>query len=259
MKFFQVLLLCLWLRSTSTTPLLPLCACSQELTVLHSIFLQPKEIVWPGECFKIEDSQIPRSRWTLLSKHGQNMFALTKSMDISICKDIEKDDVYEGCPRIISRAEWGALPPKKRTPLSTPVKYAVVHHSDTPQCTTKSACIRRIKNIQNYHMKTRGWDDIGYNFLVGGDGNVYEGRGWDTKGAHVVMYNSVSLGICVIGDYSAATPTTTALNALRSIVNCLRSKNKVKYNYLLRGHRDLGSTSCPGTKLYNIIKHWPHY
>ena len=69
---------------------------------------------------------------------------------------LEKDDVYEGCPRIISRAEWGALPPKKRTPLSTPVKYAVVHHSDTPQCTTKSACIRRIKNIQNYHMKTRG-------------------------------------------------------------------------------------------------------
>lgn len=44
-----------------------------------------------------------------------------------------------------------------------------------------------------------GWDDIGYNFIVGEDGNVYEGRGWDIVGAHagVNTYNQQSLGIII--------------------------------------------------------------
>ena len=33
-------------------------------------------------------------------------------------------------------------------------------------------------------MESKNWDDIGYNFLIGGDGGVYEGRGWDKQGAH---------------------------------------------------------------------------
>jgi N-acetylmuramoyl-L-alanine amidase len=39
-----------------------------------------------------------------------------------------------------------------------------------------------------------GWDDIGYNFLVGEDGNIYEGRGWTQTGAHCIGYNSKSIG-----------------------------------------------------------------
>lgn len=39
-----------------------------------------------------------------------------------------------------------------------------------------------------------GWNDIGYSFVVGEDGNVYEARGWDSIGAHTKGYNSVGLG-----------------------------------------------------------------
>lgn len=52
-------------------------------------------------------------------------------------------------------------------------------------------------------MNRRGWTDIGYNFLVGEDGNVYEGRGWGKKGAHSVPFNGKSIGICIIGDYTS--------------------------------------------------------
>lgn len=54
---------------------------------------------------------------------------------------------------------------------------------------------------QNYHMNQKKWNDIGYNFLVGEDGNVYEGRGWGQHGAHSVSYNSKSIGICLIGNF----------------------------------------------------------
>lgn len=50
--------------------------------------------------------------------------------------------------------------------------------------------------LKNYHMDNEDYWDIGYNFLIGGDGSVYEGRGWDTVGAHagVTYYNQNGLG-----------------------------------------------------------------
>lgn len=42
---------------------------------------------------------------------------------------------------------------------------------------------------------------ICFRFLVGGDGNVYEGRGWNKTGAHSPGYNDISIGICLIGNF----------------------------------------------------------
>lgn len=52
-------------------------------------------------------------------------------------------------------------------------------------------------------MDHKQWEDIGYNFLVGEDGNVYEGRGWGVKGAHSIPYNGKSMGICMIGNFES--------------------------------------------------------
>lgn len=59
-----------------------------------------------------------------------------------------------------------------------------------------------MRSYQNLHMDDRGWWDIGYSFLIGEDGNVYEGRGWNYVGAHAPGYNTQSIGICVLGDFS---------------------------------------------------------
>jgi hypothetical protein len=40
-----------------------------------------------------------------------------------------------------------------------------------------------------------GWSDIGYSFVVGEDGNVYEARGWDKVGAHTHNYNHNGIGM----------------------------------------------------------------
>ena len=52
--------------------------------------------------------------------------------------------------------------------------------------------------LQNFHMDTRGWWDIGYNFLIGEDGRAYVGRGWDTLGAHAKGFNQQSIGKSII-------------------------------------------------------------
>jgi N-acetylmuramoyl-L-alanine amidase len=44
--------------------------------------------------------------------------------------------------------------------------------------------------------------DISFNFVVGEDGNIYEGRGWGVVGELAPNYSGRSIGICVIGDFT---------------------------------------------------------
>jgi N-acetylmuramoyl-L-alanine amidase len=108
-------------------------------------------------------------------------------------------------------------------------------------------------------MDSNGWSDIGYNYLVGEDGNAYEGRGWDRVGAHASNYNSVSLGISVIGSFSNRLPNDAALTVLSQLISCSVSNNKVSSSYTLHGHRDGVCTECPGDTFYALLETWPNY
>jgi N-acetylmuramoyl-L-alanine amidase len=94
-----------------------------------------------------------------------------------------------------------------------------------------------MRNIQNLHMNTNRWADIGYNFCVGGDGLVYEGRGWTRVGAHALNFNSVSIGICFIGTFTGSLPTLAARNAAQALIRCGVSGNHIRSDHRLGGHR----------------------
>lgn len=108
-------------------------------------------------------------------------------------------------------------------------------------------------------MTTRKYCDIAYSFLIGEDGNVYEGRGWSTEGSHTKTYNDISIGISFIGKFASREPNTAALNAAKELIACGVAKNFIKRDYVLRGHRNVGKTECPGNSLYNVIKKWPGF
>lgn len=61
-------------------------------------------------------------------------------------------------------------------------------------------------------MDSNGWSDIGYSFLIGGDGNIYEGRGWNVLGAHTQGYNSVGYGVCFIGSFTDVLPEQVSVD-----------------------------------------------
>jgi N-acetylmuramoyl-L-alanine amidase len=164
-----------------------------------------------------------------------------------------------GCPRIVTRAEWGARAPTSISYISHPVPRYFVHHTETGGCSNQADCSAICRSIQNYHMNSNGWSDIGYNFLVGGDGNAYEGRGWDRVGAHATNYNSVAIGVSAIGSFMNANPNNAALTAIQQLISCGISLGKLSSNYSLHGHRDGVCTDCPGNALYNTIRTWPRY
>ncbi|CAG0900370.1 unnamed protein product [Darwinula stevensoni] len=203
----------------------------------------------------------------------------------------------QGCggnPRIVTREEWGARPPNSETSMSTPVPFVIIHHTVTPHCHSISDCIPLVQLMQDLHMDTNGWDDIGYrqaeiksplnfvclpnrfrtflttasdfghvpkvlNFLVGEDGNVYEGRGWDRVGAHTPGFNSRGIAISVIGNYMEVLPNSAAMNTIEDLIDCGIGLGKIQSGYSLMGHRQASATLCPGDMLYDEITTWDHF
>lgn len=118
-------------------------------------------------------------------------------------------------------------------------------------------CSRLIQTIQASHQLK--WKEISYNFLIGGNGVVFEGRGWDKEGAHTPSHNANSLGVALIGSFNVNKPTDEQVRALRYLIEWGISSGKVDKEYKLFAHRQLHATDSPGTTVYEIIESWPHF
>lgn len=115
-----------------------------------------------------------------------------------------------------------------------------------------------MRNIQSYHIRI-DYGDIGYNFLVGGDGSIYVGQGWDNKGAHTFGYNAKSVCIAFMGDFTVDQATPEMFNATRLLLEEGVRRYMLDKDYKLYGHRDLRAFESPGETVYKVIQGWPHY
>ncbi|XP_054262422.1 peptidoglycan-recognition protein LF-like isoform X2 [Macrosteles quadrilineatus] len=116
--------------------------------------------------------------------------------------------------KYISREQWGARPPK--TPpenLKIPVLTLHVYDTRTKDCKTKEECMKTVQDLQNEYMFYRGFDDIPWNFLIGKDGNIYEGRGFKVKPIKTDLdhprqkkWDGKSIDVAYIGDYRRSNP-----------------------------------------------------
>ncbi|XP_062543633.1 peptidoglycan-recognition protein SD-like [Armigeres subalbatus] len=184
----------------------------------------------------------------------------SRSMDPS--ESAEAPTTTEALPpiRIISRREWLAQPPKDDlTELNVPVGQVIIMHTASRNCRNQTECGERIRMLQNYQMSHNGFSDIGYNFLIGGDGNIYEGRGWTFVGAFLIGQNAKSQGIAFVGNYNRDTPTEDQMDALDGLLaNGIRN-GYLNSSFKLFGARQWQATESPGQHLYDLLKsneHW---
>ncbi|XP_054261930.1 peptidoglycan-recognition protein SB2-like [Macrosteles quadrilineatus] len=83
----------------------------------------------------------------------------------------------------IPRSRWRAEPPSSTPPPpieNKPIPNVIfTYNTGTKPCLINTQCEKAVRDLQKSHMVDQEKPDIGYNFIVGGDGKVYEGRGWD--------------------------------------------------------------------------------
>ncbi|XP_027727224.1 peptidoglycan recognition protein 3-like [Vombatus ursinus] len=193
-------------------------------------------------------------RGYLSSRYIQPLFVQSESCLASQKNRVSKKE----CPDIIPRSSWGARE-TYCAKLLGPAKYVIIIHTAGHSCNVTEECKITVQNIQSYHIDRMKFCDIGYNFLVGEDGRVYEGVGWDTEGAHTYSYNDIGLGIAFIGLFTGTSPNAAALKVAQDLIQCAVDKGYLIPDYLLVGHSDVVNTLSPGQALYDKIKTWPHF
>lgn len=182
-------------------------------------------------------------------------------------------------PPVVSRADWGA----DESLVADPPTYldridvAFVHHTAETNAYSCAESPAIIRSIMTYHVKSLGWNDIGYNVLVDKCGVAYEGRagGVDlpVQGAHTYGFNGYSTGIAVLGNFSdggvatrrvtdavarvaafklgqyGVDPTGTVTLTAKGDTGVWQEGEQATLN-TISGHRDGFATECPGEALY---------
>jgi hypothetical protein len=172
-------------------------------------------------------------------------------------------------PRIRTRRVWGA-DERLRTGASSygRVRAAFVHHTVNANRYARSDVPAIIRGIYAYHTQSRGWSDIGYNFLVDRFGRIWMGRDGGRHraviGAHTYGYNDLSTGAAAIGDFETRKPSLRMKRAFGRLLGWKLGRHGVPAGRrrvwmdghrfrAINGHRDAGQTACPGNKLYRSL------
>lgn len=122
------------------------------------------------------------------------------------------------------------------------IKEIIIHCSATPEGRDVSA-----DEIDKWH-RARGFDCIGYHYVVRLDGSLQVGRPLDKVGAHCKGHNANSVGIVYIGGIDengqyADTRTAEQRGTMAMLISFLvRSISTIT---TIRGHRDYAARACP--------------
>ncbi|MBW1602708.1 N-acetylmuramoyl-L-alanine amidase [Streptomyces sp. JJ66] len=185
-------------------------------------------------------------------------------------------------PPIVARLSWHADEDavREEPAYSGPVEGVVIHHTNHPN---GYDCERDVPGLlramQDAHIEGKGWDDLGYNFVVDKCGNVYEGRAGGVHrpvlGAHTKGFNTHTVGIAALGRFEEGEEVPRAmLDAIAAVaawklrpgvdprgsVRLVSTNDASRYPEgtavkldVITGHRDAYDTDCPGQALYDAL------
>lgn len=147
-------------------------------------------------------------------------------------------------PRPDVPADWIPEAPANRW------QWIVVHHSAT---------LRGCAASFDRDHRLRGWDELGYHFVIGngtlsGDGQVEVGSRWAKQkwGAHAKTadnrYNDFGIGICLVGDFERNQPTAAQMRSLVRLCAYLMHAYRIPPERVI-GHGETKPTSCPGRNM----------
>ena len=182
-------------------------------------------------------------------------------------------------PSVLSRASWGARPPKEAPTIAPVLKFAVVHHSVGGNSYSAAEVPAVLRAIQAYHQDAQGWSDFAYNFAVDRFGRTWEGHAGGVSkivvGGHSRGFNTGSVGVVVLGDFRTAPVPSAATEAVANLISWKFALHHVypsstvvhttitgsaKYPPgttltmpRIVAHRDVQATSCPGNQLYSRL------
>ena len=184
-------------------------------------------------------------------------------------------EAASSAPAVRTRAEWGADESIRRGSPSyaSSVRAVTLHHTASANDYSAADVPRLLRGFYAYHVKSQGWSDLGYNFLVDRFGTIWEGRAGGTSrgviGAHAGGFNTGTVGISMIGTYETQAPSAAMLESVAQLTAwrlslagvdprgtvAMASGGSTRYSAgtvvtlpTVFAHRQVSTTACPGTQ-----------
>jgi hypothetical protein len=160
---------------------------------------------------------------------------------------------------VLPRSAWTSAAPGGSAIGKPKVVGVAVHYPGdgkvTYQALTQAQAAAKFTAYRNYHVNTRGWLDIGYNYGVDQSGRVWSLRG-DRVGGHAAPYNSTYLGVLLLVG-NAEAPTAACVAAFWGLVAHLKAAGFSNIASVV-GHGELKGltepTACPGKVVMPAIR-----
>lgn len=124
------------------------------------------------------------------------------------------------------------------------VNFIVIHCA-----ATKSSMDVTINDLTRWHVRERGWSDIGYHWFIKFDGSVHECRPEKYQGAHCKLVNDKSIAICLEGGYGGIDNFTDIQKA--ALLHLIEDKKFLYDNTAVVGHGHFDDKACPSFSVVN--------
>jgi len=118
------------------------------------------------------------------------------------------------------------------------IQYVIVNHSAVPPTVTAT-------QVAQFHVKNMNWPGIGYHFYIDDQGIIYQTNHLSTISYHAGNYDSVSVGICVAGNFTKTIPTAAQLKSTAHLAAWLLDELRLPVE-AVRGKKEFIDTQSPG-------------
>ena len=255
--------------------LVPQAGVTHRFVQVQVLFNSPETEFFPEN--SVSTPSLSRLRLTFIDTHD----GPTADELLDLQSEIDKDaplllpEALTNYPKpfVVSRAAWCQHADCNYSDGLEfhPVSHLIVHHTVSNNASADWPAV--VRAIWNFHTYSRGWGDIGYNYLVDPNGVLYEGHngGEDVVGVHASGANTGSMALALLGTFTAYSPGIRPPDAmLNSAVELLAwAADRRDINVFdasdalpdiawglphLMGHRDVyGTTECPGDQAHLLI------
>lgn len=141
------------------------------------------------------------------------------------------------------------------------INEIVVHCTATrPKWWEGRSAEEKVREVRQWHLD-RGFNDVGYHWLIDRDGTIVKGRDESKTGAHVKGHNANTIGISLFGGHGSSSDdqffdnyTPAQETALRQLI----AEIEMRYNIQkVSGHNEYSTKACPGFRVSEFLNSKP--
>lgn len=161
---------------------------------------------------------------------------------------------------MVERNVWWKQSAAELNPLDKfATQNVILLHTRSAPCLDQGACTQLVQKLENDAWTENG-THIPYNFLIGGDGKTYEGRGWKSQHGFINLPGlNDTIVVGLIGTYDDRRPDNVLYAETKALLTESIRRFSLSPNYRLYGVIDDSKPGNNAAALYDELKKWRHW